>query len=241
MWCTGRRQHQAVRGWLALAELCKSASPGPVRSAQTLVRQVHRVRQDGEYCAKASAALDDDAHLLLYSGRLAAVVDVGGLRSGRRNLFPKMGALGTALPARAAYDALAAATTDIELASTCGTKTSRYALRSVGNSFVHAGLVRQGHAVTHIILTGLRWGKASLDRVSMWAEVSVWGDSIAIELAWDGDFRLDKGCTGTVSMAVGGHSSSVALEKGGRRASSSSSRPTPQACRPRRPTSTQST
>ena len=113
---------------------------------------------DGEYCAKASAALDDDAHLLLYSGRLGVVVDVGGLRSGRRNLFPKMGALGTALPARAAYDALAAATTDIELASTCGTKTSRYALRSVGNSFVHAGLVRQGHAVTHIIQIGPRLG-----------------------------------------------------------------------------------
>ena len=40
---------------------------------------------DGEYCAKASAALDDDAHLLLYSGHLGIVVDAGGLRESSRS------------------------------------------------------------------------------------------------------------------------------------------------------------
>ena len=201
-----------------------------------------------------------------------------------------MGALSESPTARAAYDALSAATTDIELAVACGTKTSRYVLGSIGDGFVHAGLVRQGHAVTQVILTGLEfqdansgkdiancdsfvprrqsgaafraalngrrlthetwhhctadyggggghacpsaefpecrghvpgkdWGKcwSACQQVPLWAEVSLWGDSIAIELAWDGDFPLDAGCTGTVSMAVGSHSSSVALESGGSR------------------------
>ena len=52
----------------------------------------------GLYCEAASPALDENAHLLLYSGRLGVVVDAGGLAaqasSNTRNLFAKLGALG---------------------------------------------------------------------------------------------------------------------------------------------------
>ena len=55
---------------------------------------------DGRYCEAASTKLDDEAHLLLHSGRLGLVVDAGGLEAGvngkvpsRRNLFPKLGGL----------------------------------------------------------------------------------------------------------------------------------------------------
>ena len=67
--------------------------------------------ESGLYCEAASTALDDDAHLLLHSGRLGVVVDVGGLKapasSHARNLLPRLGATpGTAATPRAVYDAL---------------------------------------------------------------------------------------------------------------------------------------
>ena len=52
--------------------------------------------EEGRYCEAASPALDDEAHLLLHSGRLGVVVDAGGLKapanSYARNLFPRLGA-----------------------------------------------------------------------------------------------------------------------------------------------------
>lgn len=117
--------------------------------------------EDGSYCEAASTALDTNAHLLLYSGRLGLVVDAGGLTaaadSGLRNLVPKVGALGGEMAARQAYDTLPAASTSITLDTTCPSGTTTYVLGTSGGSFVQTGLVRQGHTVTQVSLTGLEF------------------------------------------------------------------------------------
>ena len=54
---------------------------------------------NGQYCEKASDELNTNAHLLLYSGHLAVVVDAAGISAATpqpsstrpRNLFPKFG------------------------------------------------------------------------------------------------------------------------------------------------------
>jgi hypothetical protein len=248
--------------------------------------------ENGRYCKAASSALDDDAHLLLHSGRLGIVMDAGGLQaavsSNSRNLFPKLGALPATGTAREAYDALQASDTSITLETTCGSETTNYVLGVSGyDSFVQAGLVRQGHAVTQVTLTGIEfqsatsggvygpcesfvssqqssddfaaavgrrlthraslhhcnqdyggashpcpssaypkcvgfvqgsgWGKcwsectAAGGHPNLWGELSVWGDSIAFELAWDTDFDLGPGCSGAITVAIGEYSNTTSL------------------------------
>ena len=50
---------------------------------------------------------------------------------------------------------------------------------------------------------------------NLWGELSVWGDLITFELAWDAAFHLDTGCTGTITAAIGAHSSTAALASSG--------------------------
>ena len=254
----------------------------------------------GLYCEAASPALDENAHLLLYSGRLGVVVDAEGLAaqasSNTRNLFPKLGALGGTARPREAYNALSAVATSITLDVTCSSGTATYVLgTSTEDSYVQVGLVRQGHAVTQVTLSGLEfqsatsggvfgpcesfspeqqsdaafaaavgrrlthtsnhhcnqdhggashpcpssdfpncvgfvqgasWGKcysvctASGAHPNLWGELSIWGDSVAFELAWDTDFTLSAGCTGSITVAIGSHTSTTALPAGsGRRLS----------------------
>ena len=66
---------------------------------------------------------------------------------------------------------------------------------------------------------GVRWGQCwsactSEVNPNLWLELSVWGDSIAIELAWDADFSLAAGCSGAITMRIGEHSSTAALASG---------------------------
>ena len=244
----------------------------------------------GTYCEAASTALDNDAHLLLHSGRLGIVVDAGGLKaaasSHQRNLLPRLGAVsGTAKAAREIYDALNASSTNITLDVTCGGGTTSYVLGAPSDAFVQVGLVRQGHTVTQVTLSGLEfqsptsgniygpcesfvaqqqtgrrlahdrglgrcnqdyggashacpsnypdcvgfvpgqsWGQCwstctAPGHPNLWGELSVWGDSIAFEVAWDADFDLGTGCTGAITVALGAHSSTAALTNGGRRLS----------------------
>ena len=86
--------------------------------------------EGGQYCEAASPALDDDAHLLLHSGRLGVVVDVG---PHARNLLPRLGATsGTAATARAVYDALNTSSTNITLDVACGPVNTSYVLGTTG-------------------------------------------------------------------------------------------------------------
>ena len=86
--------------------------------------------EGGLYCEAASPALDDDAHLLLHSGRLGVVVDVG---PHARNLLPRLGATsGTAATARAVYDALNTSSTNITLDVACGSVNTSYVLGTTG-------------------------------------------------------------------------------------------------------------
>ena len=50
---------------------------------------------NGAYCEPSSTTLDDAAHLLVHSGRVALVVDAAGAHgaTSSRNLFPKLGSL----------------------------------------------------------------------------------------------------------------------------------------------------
>lgn len=84
--------------------------------------------ESGRYCEAASTALDDNAHLLLHSGRLGIVVDAGGLRapasSNARALFPKLGALSSTTTAREAYDALSAISSSLTMDITCGSEVT---------------------------------------------------------------------------------------------------------------------
>ena len=226
---------------------------------------------NGNYCEQASTALNDQAHLLIHSGRLGIVFDAGGLKaaasSGTRNLLPKLGAVPKEVSegtSREVYDALPANTeTSITLTlSGCSSATddATYTLGAPDNAFVQAGLVRHGHAVTQVTLSGLEFQSASdgsvygpcstfvsekdplsqncncntcgswpcvgtnpngpVDRSpytdcrgfvqgnswgrcwtvctaegsnNVWGELSVWGDSIAFEIAWDAAFTLPAG------------------------------------------------
>ena len=86
--------------------------------------------EGGQYCEAASPALDDDAHLLLHSGRLGVVVDVG---PHARNVLPRLGATsGTAATARAVYDALNTSSTNITLDVACGSANTSYVLGTTG-------------------------------------------------------------------------------------------------------------
>ena len=244
--------------------------------------------ENGNYCEAASTVLDDDAHLLLHSGRLGVVVDVGGLKaqasSHTRNLLPRLGATsGTAATPREVYDALDATSTNITLEVACGSETSSYVLGTAGGDFVQIGLVRQGHTVTQVTLTGLQfqgmvsgniygpcesfvaeqqsgrrlahhtnngrcnqnfggashacpadfpecvgfvqgqgWGQCwstctAGGHPNLWGELSIWGDSMAFELAWDADFDLGANCTGAITVEIGAHSSTTTLPSGGAR------------------------
>lgn len=221
---------------------------------------------NGNYCEQASTALNDQAHLLIHSGRLGIVFDAGGLKaaasSGTRNLLPKLGAVPKEVSegtSREVYDALPANTeTSITLTlSGCSSATddATYTLGAPDNAFVQAGLVRHGHAVTQVTLSGLEFQSASDGTAygpcstfvskqdgsgtkcyqdsqcgitnengpdytkccgawpgirfgscwtecnaqglnNVWGELSVWGDSIAFELAWDAAFIIPAGGCG---------------------------------------------
>ena len=55
---------------------------------------------NGQYCMKASPALDEQPQLLIHSGRVGVVVDVGGAEAGSSvaNLFPKLGPVPATIP-----------------------------------------------------------------------------------------------------------------------------------------------
>lgn len=233
---------------------------------------------NGKYCQAASPALDENAHLVLYSGRLGIVVDAGGLHAMEphpRNLLPKLGVVsGAAATAREVYDALDATATNIALDVSCSGVTSTYVLgttSTVAEGFVQVGLVRQGHSVTQVTLTGLEfqdsqgnvygpcgtfvsekdpsnsncngfppntcddplyptclgfvqgqsWGKCWSEcravgaHPELWGELTIWGDSISFELAWEGDFAPPAGaddCTAAITVSVGAFSETVAVE-----------------------------
>ena len=122
----------------------------------------------GQYCAPSTTTLDDQPHLLIYSGRMSVVLDAGGINGepASRNLIPKLGSLSQVSQQTAAtmkpkeiYDATTLASADISLITTCsggdGTATTKYFLGTEQTRFVPIGLVRQGHVVTQVTLSSL--------------------------------------------------------------------------------------
>ena len=72
-------------------------------------------------------------------------------------------------------------------------------------------------------VSGASWGQCysectSSGQNNLWGELSVWGDSVVFELAWDAAFELPDGCVGTVTVSLGGgaYSSSADASAAGR-------------------------
>ena len=125
-------------------------------------------KDNGDYCEKGSTALDDNAHLLIYSGRVGIVLDAAGLSNSNvalRNLFPKIGSVPAISSASKVththtevFNALPTATTDISLTTTCSNNViTKYTLGTSEAKFVKVGLVRQGHAVTQLTVSALQF------------------------------------------------------------------------------------
>jgi hypothetical protein len=116
---------------------------------------------NGAYCEPGSTTLDDAAHLLVYSGRAAFVLDAAGINGPvpSRNLFPKLGSLHgidtTAMTPKQIYGVVPASTATVTLTTTCDGATTQYFLGTDELNFVPIGLVRQGHVVTQLTLSSL--------------------------------------------------------------------------------------
>ena len=138
-------------GWPSFAS---SAGSGDASAQCTVVDDGFTgYNANGAYYQKSSGELDSKAQLMIYSGRLGIVVDVGGLKADAstksRNLFPRVGTLSTVpdTPAKG-YALLPEIATDITLKTTCGSEVKTYVLGTPGNRFVQVGLVRHGHTRT---------------------------------------------------------------------------------------------
>eukprot|EP00931_Biecheleriopsis_adriatica_P092531 TRINITY_DN66338_c0_g1_i1.p1 TRINITY_DN66338_c0_g1~~TRINITY_DN66338_c0_g1_i1.p1 ORF type:complete len:1036 (+),score=58.33 TRINITY_DN66338_c0_g1_i1:240-3347(+) len=228
--------------------------------------------KDGTYCMESSSDLNDNPHLLMYSGHLGILVDLAGIRSttALRNLLPKLGSTSTfaddVSPATV-YQSLDEVLTNITLSMSCvdGSNPS-YFLGSKGDQAQAAiSLVRQGKIMTQVTIHGLewqhystfksigecanfvkqqdpdnqnckhdfggsahpctnaaypicenfvegqRWGKCHSkcdhDAPELWMELSMWGDSISLVLAWAGAPPFPTGCTGNASISISGMAS----------------------------------
>lgn len=158
----------------------------------------------GGYCQLADSAFaTDPAHLLMHTGRLAVVVDAehtGG------NLMPLVGTVASAdTSASDVYESLSAAvlTGSIAVTNTASGASDTLALFT-DLPYTQIGLVRHGHTVAHILATGLGWDGtgsefAELNDAHWWMEVSMWGDSVSVQLVWD---AAASGCTATIDLAL---------------------------------------
>eukprot|EP00944_MAST-04C_sp_MAST-4C-sp1_P014927 g14927.t1 len=204
---------------------------------------------NGKYCEPASSALDLKPHLLLYSGQLGVVIDAGGLSASKgihnRNLFPKWGrtsSLAIGSSPKVVYDSLSDGYGNFTFEMQCSDGSAKtYVLGSTKPKFVQIGLVRQGHTVTQISITGLTWHDSETGKImgpcasfvpqvnsslkcnginvkcsdshpncvgfiqgqkwgkcytvcssplpTLWAEMSIWGDQVGVELFWDSAYN----------------------------------------------------
>lgn len=115
-------------------------------------------QSNGGFCEYASDALDQNPHLVMYSGNVGLVLDASAKNG---NLFPKLGSTAEFVQdkdfkATDVYSDLAESSVTASLSINCP---------DVGTSILTAsplqvaefGLVRQGHAVTQVIVEQLEW------------------------------------------------------------------------------------
>ncbi len=113
--------------------------------------------------------------------------------------------------------------TTITLTTDCSDGSSDvYVLGTSNDWFFQTGLVRQGHTMTQLSLTALVWDHAvtgatqNFGQGEMWIELSTWGDSVAVELAWfnEHDLVSDTGVTCTADVVVSLESPDIAHGSG---------------------------
>jgi hypothetical protein len=120
----------------------------------------------GSYCEDASNELNEEAHLMIYSGHLGMVMDAFGadtdISNGvQPNIFPKFGStfdVPVNASVREIYDALPSSDFEFLLEVDCDGTITSYTLGTDAKSgAVSTGLVRQGHTMTQITITTLEW------------------------------------------------------------------------------------
>ena len=194
----------------------------------------------GGYCKASSERLDTEKHLAMWSGRVGVVIDADAPEG---NFVSRLGAVTSgALEQAAAQEGVVTEADKVAAALPGASLTANLTLidgssgdvvvLSLGTAVGPAqmGLVRQGWVMNHVIVTRLGWGggdgsalAGALDGVEFWLEVSVWGDRVVLEVAWDeAAVALAGGVTAEVAvdLAVGGAAMAsevqgVGLGKGG--------------------------
>ena len=69
------------------------------------------------------------------------------------------------------------------------------------------------------VAQGVGWGSCYDECVTeggdteLWLEISVWGDSVSVVVAWDNAFQLPAGCTGTVGLAIASASDGLSVSR----------------------------
>ena len=178
----------------------------------------------GGYCKASSERLDTKKHLAMWSGRVGVVLDADAPDG---NFVSRLGAVTSgALEQVAAQEGVVTEADKVAAALPGASLTANLTLSdgssgevvvlSLGTAVGPAqmGLVRQGWVMNHVIVTRLGWGggdgtalAGALDGVEFWLEVSVWGDLVVLEVAWDeaavalgGNVAAEVG----VDLAIGG-------------------------------------
>ena len=173
------------------------------------------------YCHAASAAIDIDPWLVLHSGWVGLVVDAdmaGG------NIIPFMGRIRNDVSENGTASSAAVAAALPPASLNCSLVvggTSYHFTKSLSQATVAP--VRHGHTVTHVLVTNLLWtpdndddgeaastlNTANMDAPVWWVEVSVWAQSVTVQIGWqekgvnDGCAVCDDGVV-TLEMTVEG-------------------------------------
>jgi len=117
---------------------------------------------NGGFCRKASDSLDAKPHLVIYSGIVGVVLDAS---AGSGSLFPQLGSTGTfpfldGLSASEVSSGLAVSAVTATTTLKCSNKSAEVLTAKPNpdkGSTAEFGLVRQGHAVTHVTVDNLKW------------------------------------------------------------------------------------
>lgn len=136
------------------------------------------------YCEKSDSKIDEAAHLLIYSGWAGVVVDAA-MEDG--NLIPYIGSVNSDdANVSSVYNSLQEASLTCSWNRTSSEVASSYTVEASG-AFATVSLVRQGHTMTHITVTDLKWASESSGSLDspVWVEVSVWANSVSLQLVWD--------------------------------------------------------
>ncbi|GMH73712.1 hypothetical protein TL16_g06263 [Triparma laevis f. inornata] len=139
----------------------KDASGGGSECTPTDTARYTGYDSGGSFCVKTSGALDENPHVVIYSGKIGTVLDLSG-----GSLVKQIGSTESIAEPKIlaqVYANLPSASLDITAELSCnGNAAETFALSS---SSAQLGLVRAGHTVTQVTATNLNWLSVSSELV----------------------------------------------------------------------------